>query len=225
MSDIDNRWSNKSGYIAYTTEVAVKSIAETATILNKELGVDALNIPQFRDPAYDMALKLESIAKFLEQVTFTLYPSYAKAKEAAAKAAEKAAAQSVKIADEHQALRAELETMGIDELLEYASALRIGFPPNTLPDVIRAEIVAVKQREAAAKLQAEPVQPEAVGNEETDDSEHNSVYSGMTKKELKIEADNRGVNIDGLRSNAEIIDALEAADGLTENEQAAEDGK
>ncbi len=48
-----------------------------------------------------------------------------------------------------------------------------------------------------------------------------SDYSSFSAKELRAEADARGIHTAPLRSKVELIDALEAADGLTEDQQAA----
>lgn len=69
------KWSSKAGYVAYTQSVSMDSIAKSAAILDKELGVDALVLPQYREPDYDMAHKLEAIAQWLEKVIEVLYPA------------------------------------------------------------------------------------------------------------------------------------------------------
>lgn len=46
-------------------------------------------------------------------------------------------------------------------------------------------------------------------------------YGEFSNKELRAIADERGIDARALRSKAELIDALEAADGLTEDEQAS----
>ena len=54
--------------------------------------------------------------------------------------------------------------------------------------------------------------------------EHNSAYARMSSKQLKAEAKKRGVDTSDLATDLEIIDALEAADGTSEDDQAAADG-
>ena len=51
-----------------------------------------------------------------------------------------------------------------------------------------------------------------------------SEYEKLTKKELRAQAAERGIDLTGLNLKSELIDALMAADGVTEEEQAAADG-
>lgn len=51
-----------------------------------------------------------------------------------------------------------------------------------------------------------------------------SGYDAMTVAELRTEAERRKVDTAGLRLKSEYIDALEAADGMREEQQAAMDG-
>ena len=49
-------------------------------------------------------------------------------------------------------------------------------------------------------------------------------YEALTVAELRALAEERQIDLSGLRLKNEIIDALEAADGKTETQQAADDG-
>lgn len=51
-----------------------------------------------------------------------------------------------------------------------------------------------------------------------------SDYSTLSAKELRAEAETRGIDTKALRTKTELIDALEAADGMTEDEQAEKYG-
>lgn len=68
-----------------------------------------------------------------------------------------------------------------------------------------------------------------VTEDETEDTpeDDNSDYNSFTAKELRAEADARGIDTKAFRTKDEVIDALEAADGMTEDEQQAahEDGE
>ncbi len=79
-----------------------------------------------------------------------------------------------------------------------------------------AERVAVAMGVSSVPVIVDDVE---VIEEESDNSSGD--YSSFSAKELRAEADARGINTAPLRSKVELIDALEAADGLTEDDQAA----
>ncbi len=67
-----------------------------------------------------------------------------------------------------------------------------------------------------------PVEEVEIVEDEIDNSDDGtSDYSQYTNKQLRTMAEERGINAAPLRNKAELIDALEAADGLTEDEQEA----
>lgn len=232
---LDLRWSNKSGYVAYTQAVSVDKIIAMAAILDTELGVAPLELPTFKEPDYDQAHKLEAIANWLELVVDTLYPAYAEAKADALAAAEaarvKAEAEAAKAVKVRQQVDAKLLSMSEGELIAYASTKGLGFSPNTLPETMVEAIHAHEQRLEAAKVEAanalhdasvakiaaDKVAAEAAEVDDDDQEpvyapKHESAYSGKNAKQLKAIAKERGIDISGMRDNLDIIDALEAAD-------------
>jgi hypothetical protein len=81
-----------------------------------------------------------------------------------------------------------------------------------------AERLAVAMGVSSVPVVVEEV--EIVEDEiDTDTDTGGSKYSDMSNRQLRRLADERGINTAPLRSKAELIDALQAADGFTEDEQ------
>lgn len=84
------------------------------------------------------------------------------------------------------------------------------------------ETVTENIQTAEVETDTEPASAEAVEVETSEDSEVID-YDAMTKAELVLEARGRNIDVSSLRTRAELIDALQAADGMSEDEQAALD--
>lgn len=86
-------------------------------------------------------------------------------------------------------------------------------------DTGREELIeAVRRSDDALATLNEP------GGDVIEGQEGDSAYDDMTVTELRHEADARGIALPARATKAELIDALEAADGMTEGAQAAANG-
>lgn len=84
------------------------------------------------------------------------------------------------------------------------------------PDAARDELIEAVRWSDARSQQTTEARVNATVN--TRD------YETMTVTELRAEADARGVSLPGRATKAELVDVLEAADGMTEEQQAEQDG-
>jgi len=110
--------------------------------------------------------------------------------------------------------------------LEKPDVLTISDWANWLEEQDKAE--GNPDQYVRARKEGETAEPEAPAREswqgDVPDSSGGS-YSGYTVKELRALAKERNVDLSGLNDRASIIDALQASDGMTEDQQAAQDSE
>lgn len=136
---------------------------------------------------------------------------------------------------------ANMSSVADKKLYQAMADINTAFPdvePAILPtfrdpryqDAARREVIAAWAERLAVAMgvssvvveEAEPVESEVTEDDAAVNSD-GGAYDGMTKRQLRALANERGIPNEGLNNVAELKDALQAADGFTEDEQSQMD--
>lgn len=195
--------------IAVIREVAMSRIELAMNRISEVTNVPAVTLPEFRDPLYQEAAQMEALSKWAFSLAQELNPM--------------PEAEPEPEVEETPDAFAEFD----DEQL-YRMVARDSLPPTiydrqSLIDMLNQLIeMGFDVFEPLPEPESEDGEIEV--DEDSDVEIESAEYGVMTVAELKELAEQREINITGLRLKSELVDALQAADGLTEEEQAAEDG-